>query len=193
MKIEKSITHDFPGGISLVQLRDVFLASYLGVKLYDVNSIGDTLNIVFNSNISNADIEFIDTMIDNYVFDPYYEIRSDVDLVIAPETNSTNLSSWITLKSFIFPGVSKVGYPSSIEVIGYVDEGEEGYIRLYSEESAETIAEVLDFKNAKPEIKSLGRGTHWPINRAICDIQAKVCHCGTNKKSVYVSEVRIAF
>lgn len=74
--ITKSIENDFGGQVNTSQLQELILESGINDvenRLVGINTNGDVLEIVFNDTLTQGEIDIIEDIIENYVFEPQPE------------------------------------------------------------------------------------------------------------------------
>lgn len=182
-----SITTDFGGSVSTSQLQTK-IAGESGITptIQRIDTIGDNVYIIFDSDLSGGEETTLDTLVSNHTIIKPKETYFSV----FPESRQITNSTYNTIGNFNYLGSNKIGTINYITAISKKHKNTTSYdIRIVNQSNGEVIAEKTGLSNDDYQEVDLGTISNIPTSQTICEIQVK--HNDSGKKKVYIQELLI--
>jgi hypothetical protein len=189
-----SITRDeslFVNGLDTQSLIETInLEINFNGRLISVCHTDGVVGFLFSSYTPTTDDAMLDSIISSHSSDPYKDIIGYPDFTLSGgDYYSTTNSSYTLVKSFIYPGKVKTGYPGEIHLIATIDDGAtSGSVRIFDYTNNMTVAELTNITATTPTILTFPFDkTKLPVNKAEFQIHLKRTSAISTKKITFWS------
>ena len=168
-KYTKSIATDFGGQFNIEQFHNIVKDTITLMPVFKgVNMIGDSIELVFSSELSESQLTTLNSLVSSYTYtEPMPELVHNINK--SPQINDINTPVYKRIGALIFPG----GTHCHFKVYSYMDSGVTSYsIKITDITNKTTILEKT-MTNTEEAIVDLGKGNNIPVATALFEISAK--------------------
>ena len=168
----KSLSSDFGGNFNQTQFYDEINANINIIPvLQGIDITGDVINIIFDTPLSTDEQITLNTLISSHL--PIETIGNNVSNITIQD-NQIDLTTYITVGTFYYPGSKLWSNITNIKVISVMEDGGTSYdVKIYDVTNNNQIV-LSNLNNTIEQNCDLGTLSNIPVNEAIFEIQAKI-------------------
>jgi hypothetical protein len=172
--VVKSLSSDFGGTWNQSQLHtEIEAEGGITTALTGINheTGSDDIDIVFASALSGPETTALNSVISAH--SPEANVGSNISNISIPD-NQIDLTTYVTIATFNFPGTNKWKDVTHIKVISVMEEGGTSYdVRVFDVTNNLEIASA-NWNNTDEDICDFGTLNNLPTGESILELHAKV-------------------
>lgn len=181
----KSLSEDFNGNILPSQLHEEIIGNTtITTAFQGITSYLDDISIVFESALSNVEVNALNGIISNHI--PDLAPQRVMAYRIFPETRKVKSDAWQSIVSFQFPGTKYNGDVHYIDVVSNAEIAGMTYQVQISQRSTNMVLATDTFENVLLDTNTIAILQPFPENRDIIDISVK---SSNRNRNVNIQEV----
>ena len=179
---------NFPGGLNRYQLQQQIAATNIIRVCTGIITDNDTVYIIFNNVLTNAEKITLNTLIQNYVYVVDNVILKNV-LAVTPNLTSVSINMYKRVASLVMP----VTTAARAYIISYIDEAATSYDVIFiNRDNAQIMLDVKNLTNTSESKIDLGYLTNIPNNQIQIDVSLKK-NGGNSQNSAKITNITLYY